>query len=114
MLLYHSLSRALNFNVFRSNKESDDELALIEEVWNENSNNPDNRIFLEGPTSTDANENRSICLRNVPNKLKQNAIESMLSKFGKVVSVTIPQNQERFKEYKDGFVIAFAEFSTFR
>jgi RNA recognition motif-containing protein len=93
---------------FRSN-ESDEEIwdGLIEQL------NPENNVFSEGLDPAEANENKSICLRNVPNKLTRKAIENMLSSHGKVERVTIPQNQERFKDYKDGFIMVFAEFSTF-
>ena len=72
-------------------------------------------VFDEGiaPTQCNTSENRRILLRNVPFKLKSEAIKRLLEQFGSVVDFSIPNNQDSFNN-KKGFRCVFAEFELFR
>lgn len=82
----------------------------------EDFNNPETNAFEAGPVMAmgKVHENRRIVIKDIPVKLQRHAIENLLKTFGILTDFNIPNNQETFKQHKPGFMIAFAEFSTFR
>lgn len=101
--------------IFRATKV-DDVLSPANpaNIMNEDYKNPNFNVFAEGPAPVECNDNKRIVLKMVPDSLKPHAVESMMRKFGNILSVDIPMYQEKYKEYKEGFKFAFVEFSKFR
>lgn len=81
-------------------------------VMNEDFQDPNFNAFNEGPAPIECQENKRIVLKNVPDGLKKHGIEALMRRFGNC-DVHVPAQQEGYKHYKEGFKIAFVEFSKF-
>lgn len=80
---------------------------LLSNYCDEDFNNPNFNAFEEGPAVKNCSEQLSLLLKNVPDQLKEHAVQGMMEKFGHVTRVHVVKSEDNRRN------LVFVDFTAF-